>query len=67
MINPGNPTGQCLPEENVREVIDQPSTNPSSSACQSVNPSVMSLLQIIEFCYRERIVLLADEVYQVIR
>lgn len=37
-INPGNPTGQCLSEKNLRDLID--------------------------FCYRERIVLLADEVYQ---
>ncbi|CAM6105648.1 unnamed protein product [Calypogeia fissa] len=37
-INPGNPTGQCLTAENLRELI--------------------------EFCYAERIVLLADEVYQ---
>ncbi|KAI8067788.1 pyridoxal phosphate-dependent transferase [Gongronella butleri] len=38
IINPGNPTGQCLSEENMREIID--------------------------FCYNERLVLLADEVYQ---
>ncbi|KAI8927866.1 pyridoxal phosphate-dependent transferase [Entophlyctis helioformis] len=38
VINPGNPTGQCLNIENMREII--------------------------EFCKRERIVLLADEVYQ---
>ncbi|RKP25276.1 pyridoxal phosphate-dependent transferase, partial [Syncephalis pseudoplumigaleata] len=38
IINPGNPTGQCLAEENMREIID--------------------------FCHRERLVLLADEVYQ---
>lgn len=37
-INPGNPTGQCLSESNLRDLID--------------------------FCYRENIVLLADEVYQ---
>lgn len=37
-INPGNPTGQCLSEKTLRDLID--------------------------FCYRERIVLLADEVYQ---
>eukprot|EP01035_Chromulina_nebulosa_P020638 gene20638-26756_t len=37
-INPGNPTGQCLTEENVRELI--------------------------QFCYNNRIVLMADEVYQ---
>ncbi|KAJ1910590.1 alanine transaminase [Tieghemiomyces parasiticus] len=38
IINPGNPTGQCLSESNMREVV--------------------------EFCHRERLVLLADEVYQ---
>ncbi|CAG8434963.1 7710_t:CDS:2 [Ambispora gerdemannii] len=38
IINPGNPTGQCLPLENMRDIID--------------------------FCHRERIILLADEVYQ---
>ncbi|KAK9767227.1 alanine transaminase [Basidiobolus ranarum] len=38
IINPGNPTGQCLAEQNMREVI--------------------------EFCQREKLVLLADEVYQ---
>ncbi|CAG8489400.1 9967_t:CDS:2 [Diversispora eburnea] len=38
IINPGNPTGQCLTEQNMREII--------------------------EFCHKERIVLLADEVYQ---
>jgi alanine transaminase len=38
IINPGNPTGQCLSEKNMREIID--------------------------FCHNERIVLLADEVYQ---
>ncbi|KAG1054992.1 hypothetical protein G6F46_000275 [Rhizopus delemar] len=38
IINPGNPTGQCLSEENMRDIID--------------------------FCHTERIVLLADEVYQ---
>lgn len=38
-INPGNPTGQCLTEANLRELI--------------------------EFCYTEKLVLLADEVYQV--
>lgn len=37
-INPGNPTGQCLAEANVRDLID--------------------------FCMKERLVLLADEVYQ---
>jgi alanine transaminase len=38
IINPGNPTGQCLTEANMREIID--------------------------FCHQERLVLLADEVYQ---
>ncbi|KAI9486342.1 MAG: pyridoxal phosphate-dependent transferase [Benjaminiella poitrasii] len=38
IINPGNPTGQCLSEDNIREII--------------------------RFCHEERIVLLADEVYQ---
>jgi len=38
IINPGNPTGQCLTEQNIREIID--------------------------FCHREHIVLMADEVYQ---
>ncbi|KAG5628754.1 hypothetical protein H5410_000471 [Solanum commersonii] len=38
IINPGNPTGQCLSEQNLR--------------------------QIIQFCYEENLVLLADEVYQ---
>eukprot|EP00245_Coleochaete_scutata_P011282 TRINITY_DN4160_c0_g1_i1.p1 TRINITY_DN4160_c0_g1~~TRINITY_DN4160_c0_g1_i1.p1 ORF type:complete len:537 (-),score=86.64 TRINITY_DN4160_c0_g1_i1:994-2451(-) len=37
-INPGNPTGQCLSELNLR--------------------------QIIEFCHRQRVALMADEVYQ---
>ncbi|CAG8511025.1 322_t:CDS:2 [Funneliformis caledonium] len=38
IINPGNPTGQCLTEQNMREIID--------------------------FCHKERIILMADEVYQ---
>ncbi|KAK3819522.1 MAG: pyridoxal phosphate-dependent transferase [Benniella sp.] len=38
IINPGNPTGQCLTEENMREIV--------------------------EFCHRNRVILLADEVYQ---
>ncbi|KAG0209373.1 hypothetical protein BGX28_010361 [Mortierella sp. GBA30] len=38
IINPGNPTGQCLTEENMREII--------------------------EFCRKNRVILLADEVYQ---
>ncbi|KAJ2756027.1 alanine transaminase, partial [Coemansia nantahalensis] len=38
VINPGNPTGGCLEEANVEEVV--------------------------RFCERERLVLLADEVYQ---
>jgi alanine transaminase len=38
VINPGNPTGSCLSEQNI--------------------------LELLEFCYEERIVLLADEVYQ---
>lgn len=38
IINPGNPTGQCLSEANIKEII--------------------------EFCYIENLVLLADEVYQ---
>ena len=38
IINPGNPTGQCLTEENIREIID--------------------------FAQKEKLVLLADEVYQ---
>ncbi|RUS13654.1 pyridoxal phosphate-dependent transferase [Endogone sp. FLAS-F59071] len=38
IINPGNPTGQCLSEENMRAIL--------------------------RFCREERIVLLADEVYQ---
>jgi alanine transaminase len=38
VINPGNPTGQCLSEETMRSIID--------------------------YCYREKLVLLADEVYQ---
>lgn len=37
-INPGNPTGQCLSHDNLRDVIN--------------------------FCYENRLVLLADEVYQ---
>lgn len=38
IINPGNPTGQCLSKERMQ--------------------------QVIEFCHKERIMLLADEVYQ---
>eukprot|EP00188_Purpureofilum_apyrenoidigerum_P005429 Plantae.Rhodophyta-Purpureofilum_apyrenoidigerum.ctg7058.p1 GENE.Plantae.Rhodophyta-Purpureofilum_apyrenoidigerum.ctg7058~~Plantae.Rhodophyta-Purpureofilum_apyrenoidigerum.ctg7058.p1 ORF type:complete len:496 (+),score=101.05 Plantae.Rhodophyta-Purpureofilum_apyrenoidigerum.ctg7058:379-1866(+) len=38
IINPGNPTGQCLSEENMKEIV--------------------------RFCKRERLVILADEVYQ---
>ncbi|CAJ0767465.1 15591_t:CDS:1, partial [Entrophospora sp. SA101] len=38
IINPGNPTGQCLTEQNIREII--------------------------KFCYKEGLILLADEVYQ---
>ena len=37
-INPGNPTGQCLSERNLKDLI--------------------------HFCHKESIVLLADEVYQ---
>ncbi len=37
-INPGNPTGQCLSAENLK--------------------------QLIKFAFEERIVLMADEVYQ---
>lgn len=39
IINPGNPTGQCLSVKNMREIL--------------------------LFCYEERLLLLADEVYQV--
>jgi alanine transaminase len=39
VINPGNPTGQCLVKE--------------------------SMIEIIKFCKNEKLVLLADEVYQV--
>ena len=39
VINPGNPTGQCLSEKNMEEIVD--------------------------FCGRRGLVLLADEVYQV--
>jgi aspartate/methionine/tyrosine aminotransferase len=38
VINPGNPTGNCLTRENIQKIID--------------------------FCYNEKLVLLADEVYQ---
>jgi len=38
VINPGNPTGQCLSRQNMEEIID--------------------------FCHRRSLVLLADEVYQ---
>ncbi|CAA6668819.1 unnamed protein product [Spirodela intermedia] len=38
IINPGNPTGQCLSEANIREIL--------------------------KFCYQQKLVLLADEVYQ---
>ncbi|KAK6160215.1 hypothetical protein DH2020_003596 [Rehmannia glutinosa] len=38
IINPGNPTGQCLSEANLKEVLN--------------------------FCYQNNLVLLADEVYQ---
>lgn len=38
IINPGNPTGQCLSAENMQEIVT--------------------------FCYQQRLVLLADEVYQ---
>lgn len=38
IINPGNPTGQCLSEANLKEIL--------------------------MFCYREKLVLLGDEVYQ---
>lgn len=38
IINPGNPTGQCL--------------------------SVANLQEIVNFCIKEKLVLLADEVYQ---
>lgn len=37
-INPGNPTGQCISEPNLQDLI--------------------------QFCYKENIVMLADEVYQ---
>jgi glutamate--glyoxylate aminotransferase len=37
-INPGNPTGQCLTEDNLKDII--------------------------KFCYSNRLVLLADEVYK---
>lgn len=37
-INPGNPTGQCLTYDNLKELI--------------------------KFAYEEKVVLLADEVYQ---
>ncbi|KAL6046340.1 alanine transaminase [Balamuthia mandrillaris] len=39
IINPGNPTGQCLEPANMREIID--------------------------FCHRNKVLLFADEVYQV--
>ena len=38
VINPGNPTGQCLTRRNMEEIIS--------------------------FCHRNQLVLLADEVYQ---
>ncbi|KAL5718187.1 hypothetical protein ACHQM5_011119 [Ranunculus cassubicifolius] len=38
IINPGNPTGQCLSESNLKDLL--------------------------QFCYREKLVLMADEVYQ---
>ncbi|CAG8545973.1 1232_t:CDS:2 [Paraglomus occultum] len=38
ILNPGNPTGQCLSEQNMKEII--------------------------EFCSQEKLILLADEVYQ---
>ncbi|KAI8147895.1 pyridoxal phosphate-dependent transferase [Fennellomyces sp. T-0311] len=38
IINPGNPTGQCLDAQNMQDILT--------------------------FCYEERVVLLADEVYQ---
>ncbi|KAH9318805.1 hypothetical protein KI387_020574, partial [Taxus chinensis] len=38
IINPGNPTGQCISKANIKELL--------------------------EFCYTENLVLLADEVYQ---
>jgi alanine transaminase len=38
IINPGNPTGQCLREE--------------------------QMIEIVKFCKKHRLVLLADEVYQ---
>ena len=38
-INPGNPTGQCLSAENIRDLI--------------------------KFCFDNRLILVADEVYQV--
>ncbi|KAF9138112.1 hypothetical protein BGX30_009508 [Mortierella sp. GBA39] len=38
IINPGNPTGQCLAEDNMKEII--------------------------EFCSKNKVILLADEVYQ---
>ncbi|KAI9476564.1 MAG: pyridoxal phosphate-dependent transferase [Benjaminiella poitrasii] len=38
IINPGNPTGQCLPANNMRDIIT--------------------------FCHKQRLILLADEVYQ---
>ncbi|KAL2912799.1 alanine transaminase [Polyrhizophydium stewartii] len=38
VINPGNPTGQCLSLDNMRQIVD--------------------------FCHREKLVLMADEVYQ---
>ena len=38
VINPGNPTGQCLEVENMKEII--------------------------KFCHKENLILIADEVYQ---
>jgi alanine transaminase len=38
IINPGNPTGQCLDEDNMKEIV--------------------------RFCHKNQLVLLADEVYQ---
>ncbi len=51
VINPGNPTGQCLSRQSMEEVC-------------CLDSSTTMRLQILTFCFKNSIVLMADEVYQ---
>jgi aspartate/methionine/tyrosine aminotransferase len=56
VINPGNPTGNCMDRKSMEEVCNKWRQVPAVL--------LIFFFEIVDLCYRHKLVLMADEVYQ---